>query len=135
MPVNQIVPAAPYLRMSTEHQQYSLENQSTAIQKHADAHRFKVVRTYSDAAKSGLVLRRRVGLQQLLQDVVSGTASYQAILVYDISRWGRFQDTDESAHYEFLCKSAGVPVHYFAETFANDNTLARPRRSFVHLSK
>jgi DNA invertase Pin-like site-specific DNA recombinase len=110
--------------MSTEHQQYSLENQSMAIQKYAESHSLEVVRTYSDAAKSGLVLRRRTGLQQLLQDVVSGAASYRAILVYDVSRWGRFQDTDESAHYEFLCKSAGVPVHYCAETFANDNTLA-----------
>jgi DNA invertase Pin-like site-specific DNA recombinase len=120
---NQLVPAAQYLRMSTEHQQYSLENQTTAIQEYAESHSFEVVRTYSDAAKSGLVLRRRAGLQQLLQDVVSATSSYRAILVYDVSRWGRFQDTDESAHYEFLCKSAGVPVHYCAETFANDGTL------------
>ncbi len=124
MAANQLVPAARYLRMSTEHQQYSLENQSMAIQKYAESHSLEVVRTYSDAARSGLVLRRRTGLQQLLQDVVSGAASYRAILVYDVSRWGRFQDTDESAHYEFLCKSAGVPVHYCAETFANDNTLA-----------
>jgi DNA invertase Pin-like site-specific DNA recombinase len=123
MTANQLIPAAQYLRMSTEHQQYSLENQSMAIQKYAESHSFEVVRTYSDTAKSGLVLRRRTGLQQLLQDVVSGTASYRAILVYDVSRWGRFQDTDESAHYEFLCKSAGVPVHYCAETFANDGTL------------
>jgi DNA invertase Pin-like site-specific DNA recombinase len=123
MTVNQIVPAAQYLRMSTEHQQYSLENQSTAIQEYAESHSFEVVRTYSDAARSGLVLRHRIGLRQLLQDVVSGTPGYRAILVYDVSRWGRFQDTDESAHYEFLCKSAGVPVHYCAETFANDGTL------------
>jgi len=123
MTANQPVPAAQYLRMSTEHQQYSLENQSTAIQKYAESHSFEIVRTYSDSAKSGLVLRRRTGLQQLLQDVVSGAASYRVILVFDVSRWGRFQDTDESAHYEFLCKSAGVPVHYCAETFANDNSL------------
>ena len=123
MTANQPVPAAQYLRMSTEHQQYSLENQSTAIQSYAESHGFEIVRTYSDSAKSGLVLRRRTGLQQLLQDVVSGAAPYRAILVYDVSRWGRFQDTDESAHYEFLCKSAGVPVHYCAETFANDGTL------------
>src|SRR6202162_4287917 len=118
------VPVAKYLRMSTEHQQYSLENQSTAIQKYAETYGFEVIHTYSDAAKSGLVLRRRTGLQQLLKDVVGGASGYKAILVFDISRWGRFQDTDESAHYEFLCKSAGVPVHYCAETFANDNTLA-----------
>lgn len=120
---NLLVPAAQYLRMSTEHQQYSLENQSAAIQKYADSHGFEVVLTYSDAAKSGLVLRPRAGLRQLLQDVVAGTAPCRAILVYDVSRWGRFQDTDESAHYEFLCKSAGVPVHYCAETFANDGSL------------
>jgi DNA invertase Pin-like site-specific DNA recombinase len=118
-----LVPAAQYLRMSTEHQQCSLENQFTAILNYAESHGFQVVRTYSDAAKRGLVLRHRKGLQQLLQDVVSGTQNYRVILVYDVSRWGRFQDTDESAHYEFLCKSAGVPVHYCAETFANDGTL------------
>lgn len=117
------IPAAQYLRMSTEHQQYSLENQSAPIRNYAESHSFEVVRTYSDAAKSGIVLKRRQGLRQLLQDVVGGTAPYRAILVYDVSRWGRFQDTDESAHYEFLCKSAGVPVHYCAETFANDGSL------------
>jgi DNA invertase Pin-like site-specific DNA recombinase len=120
---NQLVPAAQYLRMSTENQQYSLQNQSVSIQKYAESHSFVVVQTYSDTAKSGLVLRRRTGLQQLLQDVVSGTSAYRAILVYDVSRWGRFQDTDESAHYEFVCKSAGVPVHYCAETFPNDGSL------------
>jgi len=118
---NPLIPAAQYLRMSTEHQQYSLQNQSTAIQKYAEARGLQIVRTYSDVAKSGLVLRHRPGLQQLLRDVV-GTPAYRAILVYDVSRWGRFQDTDESAHYEFLCKSAGVPVHYCAETFSNDGT-------------
>src|SRR5258706_2722747 len=123
MTANQLVPAAQYLRMSTEHQQYSLENQSVAIQRYAETQGFEVVLTYRDTAKSGLVLRHRVGLRQLLQDVVSGTATYRAILVYDVSRWGRLQDTDESAHYEFLCKSAGVPVHYCAEIFANDGSL------------
>jgi DNA invertase Pin-like site-specific DNA recombinase len=109
--------------MSTEHQQYSLENQSLAIQKYAHSHDFEIVQTYTDSARSGVVLRHRTGLQRLLQDVVGGSAEFQAILVYDVSRWGRFQDTDESAHYEFLCKSSGVPVHYCAETFANDGTL------------
>lgn len=119
-----LVPVAQYLRMSTEHQQYSLENQCTMIQEYAKALGFEIVRTYSDVARSGVVLKRRLGLRQLLQDVVaSGASAYKAVLVYDVSRWGRFQDTDESAHYEFLCKSAGVPVHYCAEAFANDGSL------------
>jgi DNA invertase Pin-like site-specific DNA recombinase len=118
-----LVPAAQYLRMSTEHQQYSTENQSSAIQRYAESHGFTVVRTYSDSAKSGLFLKNRRGLRDLLQDVAGGNTDYKAILVYDVSRWGRFQDTDEAAHYEFLCKSAGVPIHYCAETFANDGSL------------
>jgi len=121
--VSNLVPAAQYLRMSTEHQQYSPKNQATAIERYAEANGFEVVRTYSDAAKSGVVLEGRPGLRQLLQDVVSGASQFKAILVYDVSRWGRFQDTDEAAHYEFLCKSAGIPVHYCAETFYNDGSL------------
>ena len=74
---NLFVPAAQLLRMSTEHQQYSLENQCSAIRLYAESHGFDVVATYSDAAKSGLVLRHRAGLRQLLQDVVAGTAPYR----------------------------------------------------------
>jgi len=118
-----LIPAAQYLRMSTEHQQYSLDNQGIAIQSYAEAHHFQVVQTYTDGAKSGVVLKRRNGLRQLLQDVISDNRRFNAILVYDVSRWGRFQDVDEAASYEFLCKSAGIPVHYCAETFVNDCAL------------
>src|ERR1700677_1528519 len=97
--------AAQYLRMSTERQEYSLYNQSQAIAKYADEHGFCVSHPFSDPAISGVLLRRRKGLQKLIEDVVKGRAPYKAILVYDVSRWGRFQDTDEGAYYEFLCKS------------------------------
>ena len=75
------IPAAQYLRMSTEHQQYSLQNQMAAIQQYAESHGFAVIQTYSDAAKSGLVLKRRSGLRQLLRDVVGGSAAFRVILV------------------------------------------------------
>ena len=45
------------------------------------------------------------------------------MLVYDVSRWGRFQDMDEAACYEFLCKRAAVPAHYCGETFRNDDAM------------
>ena len=79
---NPLIPAAQYLRMSTEHQQYSLQNQIAAIERYAETQRFSVVRTYSDAARSGVVLRRRSGLRELLRDVVGGTPGYRAILFY-----------------------------------------------------
>jgi DNA invertase Pin-like site-specific DNA recombinase len=80
----------------------------------------KVVKTYADLGKSGLTLKGREGLGNLLSDVVSEKADYSLILVYDVSRWGRFQDVDESAYYEFVCKRANVGVEYCAEPFRND---------------
>lgn len=66
-----LIPVAQYLRMSTEHQQYSLDNQRQAIQAYADSHNLSVVKTYADGAKSGVVLKRRDGLRQLLQTPAS----------------------------------------------------------------
>ncbi len=119
-----LVPAAQYLRMSTDHQQYSLDNQADAIAQYAVRHGFQVVKTYSDAAKSGLRLKNRPGLKQLLRDIMEGQSEFRAVLVYDVSRWGRFQDMDEAAHYEYLCKSSGVPIHYCAEMFMNDDSVS-----------
>jgi DNA invertase Pin-like site-specific DNA recombinase len=102
--------AAEYLRMSTEHQQYSIANQSAVIQEYANQHGIDIVRTYVDRGKSGLTLHGRHGLNNLLQVAESGKADFGAVLIYDVSRWGRFQDADESAYYEFRLKKAGTPL-------------------------
>lgn len=114
--------AAQYVRMSTEHQQYSTENQGDAIRQYADTHGFEIVRTYADEGKSGLRLDGRKALQQLLDDVQSGRADFSVVLVYDVSRWGRFQNPDEGAYYELCCDLAGIAVHYCAEQFDNDGS-------------
>ena len=114
--------AAQYLRMSTEDQQYSIANQRIRIQEYAQYHGFNIIKTYEDPGKSGVIIKHRKGLRALLKDVVGGEAKFRAILVYDVSRWGRFQNPDEAAHYEFLCASSGIPLHYCAEQFSNDGT-------------
>ncbi|MGE3263206.1 MAG: recombinase family protein [Bacteriovoracia bacterium] len=114
--------AVEYVRMSTEHQQYSTENQSEKIREYAAHRKIEIVRTYADAGKSGLNIGGRQALQQLISDVESGRADFQIILVYDISRWGRFQDADESAYYEYICRRAGIQVAYCAEQFENDGS-------------
>ena len=94
--------AVKYVRMSTEHQQYSTENQSDKIYEYAKKRGIEIIRTYADEGKSGLRIEGRQGLQELIRIVESGKADFQIILVYDISRWGRFQDADESAYYEYV---------------------------------
>lgn len=114
--------AAEYVRMSTEHQQYSTQNQVARIREYAAQRGIEVVRTYADEGKSGLRIAGRLGLQQLIQDVESKRADFAVVLVYDVSRWGRFQDADESAYYEYICKRAGIRVAYCAEQFENDGS-------------
>ena len=108
--------------MSTEHQKYSTENQAEALQQYAARRGMEIVRTYADEGKSGLRLDGRDALKQLIDDVQSGKADFRTILVYDVSRWGRFQDADESAYYEYICKRAKINVQYCAEQFENDGS-------------
>ncbi|WP_413043805.1 recombinase family protein [Pseudomonas sp. YJ42] len=114
--------AAAYVRMSTEHQQYSTENQLDTIRLYAAAHSLEIAKIYTDAGKSGLVLEGRDALKQLFCDVESGHSGFATILVYDVSRWGRFQDPDISASYEVRCRQMGVSVQYCAEQFCNDGS-------------
>ena len=114
--------AAEYVRMSTEHQQYSTQNQADKIHEYAARRHIEIVRTYADEGKSGLRIDGRPALQRLIKDVESGNVDFQIILVYDVSRWGRFQDADESAYYEYICRRAGIQVAYCAEQFENDGS-------------
>lgn len=117
-----IFKAVKYVRMSTEHQQYSTENQADKITEYAERRGIEIIRTYADEGKSGLRIEGRLGLQELIRVVESGQADFQIILVYDISRWGRFQDADESAYYEYICRRSGIQVSYCAEQFENDGS-------------
>ena len=58
--------AAQYVRMSTEHQQYSTENQADRIKEYAEHHGIEIVHTYADEGKSGLNIGGREGLKRLL---------------------------------------------------------------------
>ncbi|PSO19482.1 recombinase family protein [Bradyrhizobium sp. MOS003] len=112
--------AAQYVRMSTDNQRYSTQIQAAAIAMYAAQHDLVIVRTYTDEGRSGLRIERREGLIELVR---SGRTDFDHILVYDVSRWGRFQDVDESAYYEFTCRLAGIKVCYCAEQFDNDGSV------------
>lgn len=114
--------AAIYVRMSSSPQDRSIEHQCDWLQRYADKHDIDVVKMYADPGKSGLRINGRDGLQELMGDVQAGKTDFDMVLVYDVSRWGRFQDIDEGAHYEYLCRQAGIQVIYCAEQFSNDGS-------------
>jgi DNA invertase Pin-like site-specific DNA recombinase len=80
----------------------------------------EIVQEYSDHGRSGLNIAGREGLNQLMADVEAKRTNFTSLLAYDVSRWGRFQDVDESAYYEYVLKRSGIRVHYCAEQFEND---------------
>jgi len=67
---NSLMSAAQYLRMSTEHQRYSFDDQSTASKRYADEHGFEIIKNYEDPAKSRLLIRDRPGLRAMSADVL-----------------------------------------------------------------
>lgn len=119
---SRVLRAATYVRMSTERQNYSTDHQRAALAAYANSRGFQIVREYADEGKSGLDIKRRLGLRSLMRDVQSGHADYSLILVYDVTRWGRFQDVDEGAYHEHTCRRAGIQVNYCVEQFQNDGS-------------
>jgi DNA invertase Pin-like site-specific DNA recombinase len=113
--------AAEYVRMSTDKQDTSIANQQAAIAAYAAAHNMLVLRSFADEGRSGLDIAGRPALTALLRHVETGTLGCTVVLVLDVSRWGRFQDLDDSAFYEHLCTRNGVRVIYVGELFGDES--------------
>jgi DNA invertase Pin-like site-specific DNA recombinase len=59
-----------------------------------------------------------------MSDVENKQAHFSALLVYDVSRPGRFQHVDHSVYCEYVFKGADIRVHYCAEQFENDGSMS-----------
>ena len=71
-------PAVAYVRMSTDHQKYSTENQLDVIRNYATSRGMTILRVFEDSGRSGLRLDGREALQNLMADVQSGQADFTA---------------------------------------------------------
>jgi predicted site-specific integrase-resolvase len=121
------VRAAEYVRMSTEHQKYSTDNQGEAIRSYAQRRGYEIVRTYADEGKSGLNLGGRLALQQLLEDVETGRADFKALIVYDVSRWVGFKTPTKRPRMSCV---ADAPAFKFTIALSSSRTMvASARRS------
>ncbi|WKZ29443.1 MAG: recombinase family protein [Patescibacteria group bacterium] len=108
--------AVAYYRHSAEDkQENSVPIQREQVQRFADRHSIDIIHEEVDEGKSGLTAGRP-GFQRLFDEWVLNPEApvFDFVLVLDVSRWGRFQDQDESAHYQFLCKKHGRPVVYLS---------------------
>ncbi len=114
-------PAIGYVRRSTDRQEQSLSDQQKAIEAYAAQAGFEILDWYADDAISGAGADDRQAFLRMIHDAQQSSCPFQYILVYDVKRFGRL-DNDETGHYRYLLRKAGVEVIYVAENFSGDDT-------------
>src|SRR3989338_11407806 len=117
--------AVAYYRHSAEDKQ---ENSVPIQRQHGQAfaaqYEIEIIHDEVDEGKSGLLgPEARPGFKRLFDDWIENpnTPQFDYVLVYDESRWGRFQNPDEAAHYEFRCAQRGKKVIYMASGFPKED--------------
>jgi len=118
--------AVIYIRNSADiGQENSCDIQEEKCRAFAEKHGFEVVAVFADRGKSGLNAEGRPGFQALLVRVKIDD-SFRYIIVLDISRWGRFPDTDLSAHYESICRQHGKEVIFVSHGIVEKDRRRKP---------
>ena len=105
----ELIPACAYLRMSSDQQEASIDQQRDEVGKLAKANNYVIVKEYLDSGKSGsLQVTKRTGFLRLIRD--SHDREFRAVLTWDVSRFGRL-DPLKAAQYKDTLRSNGVYLH------------------------
>ncbi|MDD3041194.1 recombinase family protein [Bacteroides sp.] len=123
---------AIYIRMSTEMQTESPENQEHQIRTYAEQYGIEIVKIYSDLGISGMTAEKREKFQSLIDDVEQGRNEYNVVLYLDESRWGRFVDSREAEYHRMrlerknvICQSCEKPLAFTSNIADRIMTLLR----------
>ena len=106
-------PAAAYLRMSSDPQEGSIEQQRSELAKLAEKHGYRIIREYVDEGKSGSKeTEKRTGFLKMIAD--SHKREFRVILCWDLQRFGRL-DPLKAAGYKDTLRTNGVCLHTVKE--------------------
>lgn len=114
--------AVAYYRHSAEDkQENSVPLQRDFIHELLQKHDVEIIHEEADEGVSGLTANRP-GFNRLFKDWVLNPSApqFDYVVVYDVSRWGRFEDADEAGYYEFQCKQGGKEVVYARRGFSTE---------------
>ena len=112
---------AYYRHSAQDRQENSIPIQREQVRKFAGENAIAIIEEFADAGKSGLSTDGRDDFKRMLEMVIDTSIKFEYVLVFDLSRWGRFQDIDMSAHYRALCKKYGREVIYTTIGFPKEN--------------
>lgn len=115
---------AYYRHSAQDRQENSVEIQQDQVRKFAAENGIEIIKEFADRGISGLSVEGRDSFNEMLGDYVQhGKADFEFVLVLDVSRWGRFQETDLSAYYTGLCLQNGKQVVFTTMGFPKENDL------------
>ena len=100
-------PAVAYVRMSSDKQEASPQQQREEIETLA-GDKYRIIRWYQDDGISGAEAAKRLGFQQLIADA-SDRGDFSAVLCWDQDRFSRF-DPIEANYYWHILNQAGVKI-------------------------
>src|SRR5208337_2317100 len=102
-------PAVAYLRMSSDPQEGSIEQQRSELAKLAEKHGYKIIREYVDEGKSGSKeTEKRTDFLKMIED--SHKKEFRVILCWDLQRFGRL-DPLKAPAYRYTLRTKGVCLH------------------------
>ena len=112
--------------MSTEHQQYSTENQADKIREYAARRNIEIVRTYADEGKSGLRIDGREALQRLIRDVAHRTVEeIWYVIAGRGEMWRKAGEYEETVVLEpGVCLTIPRGTHFQFRALADDGISA-----------
>jgi len=111
--------AIAYLRKSTDLQETSLEQQREKVLEFARQHSVRVIEIFAEEA-CGENVEGRPEFRRMIEFCKSNE-DFEYVFVYDISRWGRFENPKEAVYWEVEVERAGRKVVFISEGFKEDN--------------
>lgn len=112
-------PAAVYMRMSTDKQEYSIESQWRLLEEWAGRNGYQIIKRYEDAGLSAMEskLSKRTAFLQMIED--SEQSEWRTVLIYDSSRFSR--SLKDSIVYKSVLKQNGVQLISITEPVLDDD--------------
>lgn len=113
-----MIPAIVYARASTDHQEYSVNDQLKYIKDWAKHHGYKIVNVYIDDGISGAFVSKRPGFLSMIEDVTTDLSGAKALLIWDSYRFAR--NMVEFLTYKQMIRQHGVSVIAVTEPIVED---------------
>ncbi|MBC7853648.1 MAG: recombinase family protein [Pirellulaceae bacterium] len=98
-----LVPVVLYLRMSSDKQECSIDDQRKALTDYCAKHGYRIVREYIDEGISGWKGKERLGFQRLIADATA--REFVAVVCWDQSRFSRFSPVEANYYWHILQQS------------------------------